>query len=1070
MSDTLDLDGLLRWRCIGPFRGGRVVTVAGDERDPNTFYFGACAGGVWKTVDAGTYWRCVSDGFFTTSSVGALAVASSDPNVIYAGTGESTIRIDVSHGDGVYKSTDAGRTWTNVGLRDTRHIAKIRVHPTDPELVWVAALGHAFGPNPERGVFKSADGGATWRRVLHVSDGAGAIDLSFDPANPRLLYAAIWEAHRSPWQISSGGPHSGLWRSTDGGETWTDLSRRPGLPAGTLGKIGVAASPAQSGRVWALVEHATEGGMYRSDNGGDAWERVSDNQHLVSRAWYYTHVTADPIDADTVYVNNLDFFKSSDGGKTFAEIATPHGDNHDLWIDPRDPRRMIQGNDGGANVSLNGGVSFSTIYNQPTAQFYHLATDTREPYTVYGTQQDNSSVAVPSRTGRPAITWADCFIAGTGESGHLAVRPDDPDILYVGAIGSSPGGGNALQRYDRRTDQIRLITTWPEANDGRGAADLRERFAWTYPVVISPHDPNALYVGGNRVWETTDEGQTWRPISPDLTRADPVTLQPTGGPINRDSVGAEVYATVFALAESPHERGVFWAGSDDGLLHLSRDGGDSWQPITPPDLPEWALVSCIEPSPFDPATAYVAATCYKRDDYRPYLYVTRDHGAHWSRIDDGIPPYDFTRVIRADPARAGLLYAGTETGVYVSFDDGATWRRLATNLPVAPIHELLVRGDEVIAGTHGRSIWILDDVTPLRALAAGVPDGEPHLFAPRDTARVLPGIDWSGDVVGTTNYLGSRGGGYTAETTADGETVRTYLDVGQGPPAGVAIAYRLTAAPESPIALTIRDAAGETVRAYTSRVADDPPTAEERRVPAAVGWNRFVWDLRRTPVTKIEGEDPPAENAIDGPIVAPGAYTVALKVGDTELSESFNLRKPSNLPASGEDLDAQADLLLRIHRQLDRTAIAINRMRDLRGQLDGWATRTRDRKDATPVAAAAEALRDRVLEVEKTLLVPDLRAGWADNLNHGIRLFAKLSPLPAVVALGDYRPTAAAEAVFADLTARIETELTRFDALLAEDLPTFNALVAKNDLGAVVARAPVGDHASGPRHEPPAVS
>jgi photosystem II stability/assembly factor-like uncharacterized protein len=687
-------------------------------------------------------------------------------NVLYAGTGETTIRIDVSHGDGVYKSTDAGLSWSNVGLQDTRHIGKIRVHPQDPDTLWVAALGHAFGPNDERGVFKSTDGGQTWRKTLFVSPKAGAVDLSLDPSNPRLLYAAVWEAFRSPWQISSGGPDSGLWRSTDGGETWTNITRHPGLPAeGTLGKIGVAASPARSGRVWAIVEHEKEGGLYRSDDRGETWERVSDNQNLVSRAWYYMHLTADPKDPDTVYVNNLDFWKSTDGGKTFEEIATPHGDNHDLWIDPNNPLRMIQGNDGGANVSFNGGTSFSTIYNQPTAQFYHLATDDKEPYTVYGTQQDNSSIAVPSRAGRGAVTWADCFIAGTGESGYITVHPENQDVVYVGAIGSSPGGGNALQRYDRRTDQIRLITTWPEEQRGLGAKEHRQRFAWTYPIVVSPHDPNTLYVAGDRVLKSTDDGQSWVPISPDLTRADPSTLEPTGGPVNRDAVGAEVYATVFAFVESPHQRGLFWAGSDDGLLHLSRDNGATWEPITPPDMPEFATVSSIELSPFDPATAYVAAYRYKLDDYRPYLWVTRDHGRHWSRIDSGLPAGDFVRVVRADPACRGLLYAGTETGLYVSFDDGASWRRLQSNLPVAPIHELLVKGTDLIAGTHGRSIWILDDLSPLRALAEGIPDGEPHLFAPRETPRVLPGIDWSGSVAGTTNYLSGRPGGFTVETT-----------------------------------------------------------------------------------------------------------------------------------------------------------------------------------------------------------------------------------------------------------------------------------------------------------------
>ena len=1049
-TPTLDVDGLLRWRCIGPFRGGRVVAVAGDPRDENTFYFGAVAGGVWKTTDAGTYWRCVSDGFFTTSSVGALAVAPSDPNVLYAGTGETTIRIDVSHGDGVYKSTDAGRSWANIGLRDTRHIAKIRVHPQNPDKLWVAAFGHAFGPHPERGVFTSDDGGASWRHVLRVSDTAGAIDLSLDETNPRILYAAIWEASRSPWQISSGGPESGLWRSVDGGESWENVTTKPGLPQGIFGKIGVAASPARAGRVWALMEHQPEGGLYRSDDHGDHWQRVSDNQNLISRAWYYTHVTADPQDADTVYVNNLDFYKSSDGGKTFEEIATPHGDNHDLWIDPRDTRRMIQGNDGGANVSVDGGRTFSSIYNQPTAQFYHLTTDSRDPYFVYGTQQDNSSLSVPSRAGRAGITWGDGFIAGTGESGYLAVHPENPDILYVGAIGSSPGGGNALQRYDRKTDQIRLISTWPEETNGLGAKAHRDRFAWTYPIVISPHDPNTLYIGGSRVFKTTNEGQSWEAISPDLSRADPKTLEPTGGPINKDDVGAEVYATVFSLIESPHEAGVLWAGSDDGLAHLSRDGGASWQPVTPPDLPEWATISSIEPSPFDPGTVYLAAYRYKLDDPRPFLYVTRDYGAHWSRIDAGIPAHDFVRVVRADPDCQGLLYAGSETGVYVSFDDGATWRRFGSNLPVAPVHELLVKGSDLIAGTHGRSIWILDDLSPLRALCEGIPDGEPHLFAPRPTPRVLPGIDWSAAVPGTTNYLSGRPGGFTVETTPDGETIRHYLDAGENPPVGPVIAYRLTAMPEAPISLTFTDAAGEEVRTFTSRTEDDEPTAKERRVPAKVGWNRFVWDMRRSPATKIEGEDPAAEKPIEGPLVAPGDYTVTLKVGETELTQLVKIVKPGAIPATQEDLDAQADLLHRIHRQVDRTTTAINRMRDLRAQLDGWAKRTRDANGRAEVAIAADALKEQVLEIEKTILVPDLRPGWADNLNQGTRLLQKLTDLTPVVALGDYRPTDAAEAVFADVTGRIEEQIARFDALVAAEVPGFNAKVAAAGAGAVL--------------------
>jgi photosystem II stability/assembly factor-like uncharacterized protein len=1044
-----DLERLLRWRCIGPFRGGRVVAVTGTPHDPNTFYYGAVAGGVWKSTDAGTYWRPVSDGFFATASVGALAVAPSDPNVIYAGMGETTIRIDVSHGDGVYRSTDAGRTWAHAGLRDTRHIGKVRVHPENPDIAWIAALGHAFGPNPERGVFKSDDGGATWRRTLFVSDKAGAVDLSLDETNPRVLYAAIWEAHRSFWQISSGGPDSGLWRSEDGGESWENLSTRSNLPSGILGKIGVAASPAQAGRVWALIEHATEGGLYRSDDHGERWEKVSDDQNLISRAWYYMHVTADPQDADTVYVNNFKLWKSRDGGKSVTEIATPHGDNHDLWIDPRDNRRMIQGNDGGANVSLNGGYSWSTTFNQPTAQFYHLAVDTREPYYVYGTQQDNTSVAVPSRTNHAAITWGDCFIAGTGESGYIAVRPDRSEIVYVGAIGSSPGGGNALQRFDRQIDQIRLITTWPEAMGGYGAGEHRQRFAWTYPIVVSPHDPNTLYVAGNQVFRSRDEGQRWEAISPDLTRADPATLEPTGGPVNRDSIGAEVYATVFAFAESPQQAGLFWAGSDDGRLHLSRDDGASWQEITPPDLPEWTMISGIEPSPFDAGTAYVAATRYKIDDYRPYLYVTRDHGLHWSRIDAGIPEDDFTRVIRADPECRGLLYAGTESGIYVSFDDGGRWQKLQLNLPVAPIHDIIVKGSDLIAGTHGRSIWILDDLSPLRAIAGGVDEAGPYLFAPRDTTRQLPGIDFGEEVTGSVNYLTVRPGAFTMESTADGETVRTYLDVGENPPAGVIVTYRLAAIPDEPIGLTFRNASGETIRVFSSRTSDDPPQAKERRVPAQAGWNRFVWDMRHRPAAKIEGTDPPCKEPIAGPMVAPGEYTVTLTVGDTELTQSFRILKPDNVAATRADLDAQHDLLLQIHHQVERTTTAINRMRDLRAQLDGWAKRTRDRDGSAEVATAAETLRDAVLEIEKTLLVPDLRCDW-ETYNYGVRHLGKLTALAESIALGDYRPTDVADEVFGEVRSRIDEQIAAFERLLADDLPGFNSRLAGARLDAVL--------------------
>jgi photosystem II stability/assembly factor-like uncharacterized protein len=1070
MSEPKQFDGLLEWRLIGPFRGGRVVAVAGDPSDRNVFYFGAVAGGVWKTTDAGTYWECISDGFFNTSSIGALAVSEADPNVIYAGTGETTIRIDVSHGDGVYKSTDAGRTWKHIGLSDTRHIGKIRIHPENPDIVYVAALGHAFGPNEERGVYKSTDGGATWRKVFFKSEKAGVVDLSLDVSNPRILYASVWEAYRSFSMISSGGPDSGLWMSQDAGETWVDISRRPGLPKGTYGKIGVSASPARPGRVWALIEHRTEGGLYRSDDYGATWERVSDNQNLVSRAWYYTHVTADPVDPETVYVNNLDLHRSHDGGRSFHQIATPHGDNHDIWIDPNDNRRMVQGNDGGACVSLNAGETFSTIYNQPTAQFYHIATDTRPNYHVYGTQQDNSSLAVPSRVPGQGIGWRDVYIAGTGESGYIAVRPDNPNIVYVGAIGSSPGGGNCLQRYDHSTGQLRLITTWPEYHAGYGAGTLKYRFHWTYPIVISPHDPDTLYIGGNLVFKSTDEGQTWEPISPDLTRADPETLKPTGGPVNLDAIGAETYATVFSLVESTHEQGVLWAGSDDGLMHLSKDGGKSWSPITPADFPDFTQVNCIELSPFDKATAYVVGTRYKLDDFSPYLFKTTDYGATWTRIDSGIPRDDFTRVLRCDPVRKGLLYCGTETGLYLSFDDGASWQRFQLNLPVSPIHDLLVKDTDLIAGTHGRSIWILDDLTPLRELPAEL--GAAHLFPTRPAQRPVPTVDWSSSDPGT-NYAGMTGGAWKMAKGPDGELKRQTLDMGANPPKGAIITYYLAEEPKEPITLTITDAKGAVVRTLSSKKPEPAPdgtgpegegkgegdpkpeaeAGEGPKIPAKQGWNRFVWDLKHGPATKIEGKDPAAKQVFEGPVVAPGQYQAALKVGETTVTQTVQVVKDSRISTSDADLGLQYDLLMRIYRAYDGAVKAINRMRDLRGQLEGWEKRAAEAKGGEAVAAAAKALREQVLEIEKTLLVPDLRDGWADNLNHGTRLLAKLAALPPAVNLGDYRPTAAAEAVYAHLSAQIDEQVGRFNGLVESALPGLNQQIAGLSFGAVVARA-----------------
>jgi photosystem II stability/assembly factor-like uncharacterized protein len=1085
----------LRWRCIGPPRGGRVVAVAGHPTEPMVFYFGAVAGGVWKTTDGGTYWENVSDGHFRTSAIGALAVAPSDPNVVYAGTGEATIRIDVSYGDGVYKTTDGGQTWTHVGLVETRHIGKIRVHPQDPDRVYVAALGHAFGPNRERGVFRSQDGGRTWEHVLFTSDKAGAIDLALDPGNPRVLYAASWEVYRHFWTLSSGGPDSRLYKSTDGGDTWTDITDHPGLPRGIKGKIGVAVSPARGDRVWAIVE-AERAGLYRSDDAGRTWELVSDNRDLIHRPWYYCHVFADPVDPDTVYVTNLKMWKSTDGGRTFTEITTPHGDNHDLWIDPRDPRRMIEGNDGGATVSFNGGRSWSTIYNQLTAQFYHLSIDRQFPYRVYGTQQDNSSVSVPSASENGGITWGDCYPAGTGESGYIAVHPEDPNIVYVGAVGSSPGGGGALQRYDHRTRQIRLVTVWPEVYYGWGAKDLKYRFAWTFPIVFSPHDPGTLYATGNLVFRTRDEGASWEAISPDLTRGDPTKLEASGGPLTKDTSGAEHYATVYAFAESPHERGVLWAGSDDGLVHVSRDDGKTWLKVTPPALPEWSLIATIEVSPHAPGTVYVAATRYKLDDYRAYLYKTEDYGRTWRALAGGFPAGEISRVIREDPARRGLLYVGTETGIVGSWDDGTTWHRLPGNLPVSPVYDLAVNDGDLVVATHGRSFWILDDLTPLRALTPEAATAAAHLFPPRPTVR--PWQNWSVDLFrgpgkAHKNYMMALGTGLTfyEDRTPEGERVRTFLDAGENPPVGAIVHYLLRETPATPLSLSVLDARGALIRTFATRPEEPPPTGEpkaapgageppappapppnERYITAKPGLNRFVWDLRYPAPEKVPG-DVTTEKALVGPLAPPGTYQVRLTLGDQSWTQVFEVRKDPRVTASQADLDAQFALWRRISATLSEAHAGVNRLRRIRRQVTEWGQKLRESTAsagaagsapgsggrpgetdgaaarARAVAAAADALVGRLTEIEQELIQTRAQNSM-DALRLPARLNLRLASLVSVLSSADAAPPRQAVEVYEHLAARIGQELSRLRALVDSDVAAFNTLVREASLPALL--------------------
>src|SRR5690349_11536931 len=825
----------LQYRSIGPYRGGRSVAVAGVPSQPFVFYYGATGGGVWKTTDGGINWESVSDGsVFGTGSVGAIAVADSDPNTVYVGMGESPIRGNVSHGDGVYKSTDGGKTWKRIGLEDTRQIARIRIHPRNPDVVYVAALGHVWGPNDQRGVFRSKDGGKTWEKVLSRGNKAGAIDLILDPSNANVLYAGFWEVYRKPWTLESGGPGGGIFKSTDGGDTWNELTKNPGLPKGIVGNIGITVSPANPDRVWAIVE-AEDGGVFRSDNGGNTWTKVNEERRLRQRAWYYTRIYADPKNADAVYVLNTGFYRSNDGGRTFAGIPVPHGDNHDLWIAPDDPNRMIESNDGGANVSLNGGRSW-TEQDQPTAQFYRVALDNDFPYNVYGAQQDNSTVRIASRTTEGGIGTSDWYDVGGGESGWVAPSPKDSQIVFAGSY------GGLTTRQDHRTGQLRDVNPYPNNPMGAGADVLKYRFQWNFPLLFSPHDPNTLYCAANVLFKSTDEGNSWQIISPDLTRNDKSKQGSSGGPITKDNTSIEYYDTISTVMESPVPAGTIWAGSDDGLVQLTRDGGKNWSNVTPPTsmMPEWIQINSIEASPHDPATAYVAATMYKWDDNKPYLYRTSDYGKTWKKITNGIPDTAFTRVIREDPNKRGLLYAGTETGMYVSFDNGERWQSLQLNLPVVPITDLAIqkREKELVVATQGRSFWILDDLPLLHQIVdAGGFDSvkNTQLFKPKESYR-MPG-----------------GGGFPLPPTAT---------VGRNPANGVVVYYSLKAKPTTDLELEFLDTAGKSIQKFTARLPKEgaasggqaaapapaggegfgpPPTPPP---PTSVGLNRFVWDTR----------------------------------------------------------------------------------------------------------------------------------------------------------------------------------------------------------------------------------
>jgi photosystem II stability/assembly factor-like uncharacterized protein len=1011
----------LKLRQIGPFRGGRVDAVTGVPGEPFVYYFGGTGGGVFKTTNGGHTWEPITDGQINFGSIGSIAVASSDHNVIYVGTGESAIRGNASHGDGVYKSVDAGKTWTHVGLEDTQQIGQIRIDPTNPDLVYVAALGHMAGSNPERGVFRSKDGGKTWQKVFFKSDKAGAIDLAMDPANARILYAAIWQVVRRPWTFESGGPDGGIFKSTDGGDTWKELTHNQGMPKGVLGRIGITVSPANPDRVWALIE-AQEGGIFRSDDAGATWSKMNGENSIKQRAWYYSQVFADPKNENTVYAVNTSFFRSTDGGKTFTAIRNQHGDNHDMWIAPEDPNRFIESSDGGAQISFDGGKSWSTEDNQPTGQFYRVALDNDFPYHIYGAQQDNTTVGTLSRGNDGAITERDWHDVGGGESGWIAPDPADSNFVYAGSY------DGLLTRFDTKTGSLRDVNAWPDNPMGSGVEVMKYRFQWSFPLLFSPNNPKRLYAGSNILLASTDEGQHWAAMSPDLTRNDKTKQGPSGGPITKDNTAVEYYDTIFTVDESPVKPGVIWVGSDDGLVHVTTDDGKNWQNVTPKDAPEWIRINCIAASPFDPGTAYVAATMYLSDDFHPFLWKTTDYGKTWKKIVNGIPDNDFTRAIRPDPNQKGLLFAGTESHLYISYDDGEKWLPFQLNLPAVPVTDIAFqkREDAMVIATQGRGFYVLDDMPLVRSL-------DPAKYQHNEPVKLFP----------VKPAMRIAGGGF-------GGRRRNPL-AGENPADGASIYYFLKEKPKGDLKLRFLTASGKLVREISSKPpahADEAEDPEEERprnnilAPAKDGLNRYVWDLRYEKSTGFPGLLM-WDGRLDGPRAIPGDYQVQLVVDGKTESEKFSIVKDPRAPTTPEQFEEQLAFGLKIRDRVTEANSSVVRIRAMKDQLKPYL-----KSSDGEVSASAKKLTDQLNAVEENIYQTKLKAG-EDALNFPIKLNNKIASVGGGVGMTDIAPTSQSKEVFDQLSARLQVEIDHLHEVETKGIPDFNKLIRDRNIPAV---------------------
>ena len=981
----------VEYRLIGPFRGGRSAAVTGVPGKPNLFYFGATGGGIWKTTNGGRTWENISDGFFG-GSIGAIEVAEDDPNVIYVGGGEKTVRGNVSSGYGIWKTVDAGKTWVQSGLPNSRHVPRIAVHPRDHNIVYAAVLGNIYKPTQERGVYKSTDGGQNWRKVLFSNEDAGAVDLIMDPNNPRILYASTWNVRRTPYSLSSGGEGSALWKSTDSGETWSEISKNKGFPTDTLGIIGITVSPVNSDRLWAIVENKEKGGVYRSEDAGKTWNLVNSERSLRQRAWYYTRIYADPEDVDVVYVLNVRYHKSTDGGKTYETYNAPHGDHHDLWIAPEDPDRMIIGDDGGAQVTYDGGETWSTYYNQPTAQFYRVTTDNSFPYKIYAAQQDNSTIRIAHRNEGWSIDEDDWEPTAGGESAHIAVDPENNDIVYGGSY------DGFLTRYNHDSGTVRSVSVWPDNPMGHGAEDMKYRFQWNFPIFFSPHDPDKLYTASNHLHVSTNEGESWEVLSPDLTRNDPTKLGSSGGPITQDNTSVEYYCTIFAAAESPVTPGLLWTGSDDGLVHVSRDGGNSWTNVTPKGMPEWMMINSVEPSVFDAGTCYIAGTKYKTGDFAPYLYKTTDYGQSWKKITNGIPAEHFTRVLREDPAQKGLLYAGTESGMYISFNDGANWEPFQLNLPIVPITDLALKDNNLIVATQGRSLWIIDDLTVIHQLSQASKNSN-HLFKPKDTYRM-----------GGNSRKGS-------------------LTTGMNHPSGVMTYYYLADPGDKEVKLSYLNSRGDTIKAFSTK-------DKKNKLEVKKGANYHSWNLEGEGAERLDGMILWWAST-DAPKAVPGQYKVVLEVEDQSYSQPFTILADKNAETDVAGMQRQYDFITDVNKTVDRAHKSISRIRNINSQLEAFQKQYKDNENVKDLVEKAKKLSEEFSEIEKALYQTKNRSGQ-DPLNFPIKLTNKLAHLNSLVSMDDFPPTQQDIAVKNALTMQVNAELAKFDKLIADEIAEFN--------------------------------